>query len=55
MTTAAIIVAAGRGVRAGGDVPKQWRQVAGRTVAEHSVALFAAHPRVDEVVLVIAA
>ena len=55
MTTAAIIVAAGRGVRAGGDVPKQWRQVAGRAVAEHSVALFAAHPRVDEVVLVVAA
>ncbi len=54
MTTAAIIVAAGRGIRAGGDIPKQWQLVAGRTVAEHSVALFHTHPRVDEVVLVVA-
>lgn len=54
MTTAAIIVAAGRGTRAGGDVPKQWQHIAGQTVVEHTLDLFGAHPRVDEVVLVVA-
>ena len=29
MTVAAIIVAAGRGTRAGGAVPKQWQLLAG--------------------------
>ncbi|MEI6099203.1 MAG: 2-C-methyl-D-erythritol 4-phosphate cytidylyltransferase, partial [Alphaproteobacteria bacterium] len=29
-TTAVIIVAAGRGLRAGGDIPKQWQDLAGR-------------------------
>jgi 2-C-methyl-D-erythritol 4-phosphate cytidylyltransferase/2-C-methyl-D-erythritol 2,4-cyclodiphosphate synthase len=53
-TVAAIIVAAGRGVRAGGDVPKQWQKIAGKTVVEHTLDLFIGHPRVSEVVLVIA-
>lgn len=55
MKTAAIIVAAGRGTRAGGDVPKQWQQIAGQTVVEHTLDLFAAHPNVDDIVLVVAA
>jgi len=55
MTTAAIIVAAGRGTRAGGDVPKQWQQLAGQSVVEHSLDLFSDHPRIDEIVLVVAA
>ena len=54
MSTAAIIVAAGRGIRAGTDVPKQWRVIAGRAVVEHTLAIFEAHPRVDEIVLVVA-
>ncbi len=54
MKTAAIIVAAGRGTRAGGDVPKQWQVIAGKTVVEHTIDLFEAHPRVDDVVLVVA-
>ncbi len=41
MTTAAIIVAAGRGSRAGGDVPKQWQLLAGRPVLAHTLAAFA--------------
>ncbi len=49
----AVIVAAGRGTRAGGDVPKQWRLVAGRSVVEWSVSRFAAHPAGIDVVLVI--
>ena len=52
-STAAIIVAAGRGTRAGGDVPKQWRILAGCTVVEHTLAAFRAHPRVDHLVLVV--
>lgn len=53
MEIAAIIVAAGRGTRAGGDVPKQWRALHGRRVADWSVAAFQSHPRIDRVVLVL--
>ena len=52
-STAAIIVAAGRGTRAGGGVPKQWRRLAGATVAAHTLAAFARHDRVDHIVLVV--
>ena len=40
MTTAVIIVAAGRGSRAGGEVPKQWQMLAGRTILARTVAAF---------------
>lgn len=53
MEIAAIIVAAGRGTRAGGDVPKQWRALHGRRVADWSVDAFLRHPRIDRVVLVL--
>jgi 2-C-methyl-D-erythritol 4-phosphate cytidylyltransferase/2-C-methyl-D-erythritol 2,4-cyclodiphosphate synthase len=53
MTTAAIIVAAGRGLRAGGGVPKQWRSLGGRLVVEHALARFAAHPAIDRTLLVV--
>lgn len=42
MTTAAVIVAAGRGRRAGGGLPKQWRSVAGKPVARWTLERFAA-------------
>ncbi|MDO8885008.1 bifunctional 2-C-methyl-D-erythritol 4-phosphate cytidylyltransferase/2-C-methyl-D-erythritol 2,4-cyclodiphosphate synthase [Pseudotabrizicola sp.] len=51
MTTAAIIVAAGRGTRAGGDLPKQWQDLAGEPVLAHTLRAFAG--QVDRVVLVI--
>lgn len=51
MTTAAVIVAAGRGSRAGGDVPKQWQMLAGQRVLAHTLAAF--RPHVDQLVLVI--
>ncbi len=41
MRTAAIIVAAGRGTRAGGGLPKQWRALAGQRVADWTLAAFA--------------
>ena len=53
MDIAAIIVAAGRGTRAGGDVPKQWRALNGRRVADWTVAAFHTHPRIGQVVLVL--
>ncbi|MBE9635546.1 bifunctional 2-C-methyl-D-erythritol 4-phosphate cytidylyltransferase/2-C-methyl-D-erythritol 2,4-cyclodiphosphate synthase [Salipiger mangrovisoli] len=41
METAAIIVAAGRGTRAGGGRPKQWRDIAARPVARWTLEAFA--------------
>ena len=55
MPIAAIIVAAGRGERAGGRVPKQVQRLGGRTVIEWSVAAFQAHDRVDQIILVVPA
>lgn len=40
MTTAIIIVAAGKGTRAGGDIAKQWQMVAGQRVIDHTIAAF---------------
>jgi 2-C-methyl-D-erythritol 4-phosphate cytidylyltransferase/2-C-methyl-D-erythritol 2,4-cyclodiphosphate synthase len=53
MSTAALIVAAGRGTRAGGAVPKQWRTMAGGRVIDHTVAAFERHPGIDRIVLVL--
>ncbi|WP_425102110.1 bifunctional 2-C-methyl-D-erythritol 4-phosphate cytidylyltransferase/2-C-methyl-D-erythritol 2,4-cyclodiphosphate synthase [Tropicibacter sp. S64] len=41
MTTAVILVAAGRGLRAGGGFPKQWQDVAGLPVARWTALAFA--------------
>lgn len=46
MTIAAIITAAGRGLRAGGDLPKQWQILAGRPVVAHALDAFAGMQRV---------
>ncbi|MBC7768396.1 MAG: bifunctional 2-C-methyl-D-erythritol 4-phosphate cytidylyltransferase/2-C-methyl-D-erythritol 2,4-cyclodiphosphate synthase [Phycisphaerales bacterium] len=54
MTTAAIIVAAGRGERAGGEAPKQYRPLLGRPVLRWSLAAFAA-AGVERIVIVRAA
>jgi 2-C-methyl-D-erythritol 4-phosphate cytidylyltransferase / 2-C-methyl-D-erythritol 2,4-cyclodiphosphate synthase len=43
---AAVVVAAGRGVRAGGVTPKQYRQVRGAPVIRHALSLFIDHPQV---------
>jgi 2-C-methyl-D-erythritol 4-phosphate cytidylyltransferase / 2-C-methyl-D-erythritol 2,4-cyclodiphosphate synthase len=49
--TTAIIVAAGRGLRAGGELPKQWQMLAGKPVVAHSIAAFSG--LVDNIILVI--
>ena len=46
---AAVIVAAGRGHRAGGDLPKQYRELAGEPVIRPTLAAFLAHRRVGAV------
>ena len=53
MTTAALILAAGRGTRAGGDLPKQWREIGGLSVAARAIGAFASHPEVSGIVLVV--
>ena len=53
VSAAALIVAAGRGHRVGGLLPKQYRSLAGRAVLGHSLRRFAAHPRIDQVRVVI--
>jgi 2-C-methyl-D-erythritol 4-phosphate cytidylyltransferase / 2-C-methyl-D-erythritol 2,4-cyclodiphosphate synthase len=50
---AAIIVAAGRGTRAGGAVPKQWQALCGKRVIDHTVAAFQNHDRIDTIVVVL--
>jgi 2-C-methyl-D-erythritol 4-phosphate cytidylyltransferase / 2-C-methyl-D-erythritol 2,4-cyclodiphosphate synthase len=51
--TVALIVAAGRGERAGGDLPKQFQPVAGTPMLAHSLAAFGAHPAIDDALVVI--
>jgi 2-C-methyl-D-erythritol 4-phosphate cytidylyltransferase/2-C-methyl-D-erythritol 2,4-cyclodiphosphate synthase len=53
MSTAALIVAAGRGSRFGGALPKQYLDVCGQSVLARSVAAFATHDRIDLVQVVI--
>jgi 2-C-methyl-D-erythritol 4-phosphate cytidylyltransferase/2-C-methyl-D-erythritol 2,4-cyclodiphosphate synthase len=52
-SVAAVIVAAGRGVRAGGNLPKQYRELAGEPVIRSSLSLFAWHGQIGAVQTVI--
>ena len=45
----AVVVAGGRGARAGREIPKQYRMIAGVPVIRSSLALFAGHAQVDAV------
>ena len=53
MTVAALIVAAGRGSRAGGAEPKQWQHIAGRPVIEHTLERFSLNSRIDRIMVVL--
>ncbi len=46
-TVAAVVVAAGRGERAGGDVPKQYRDIAGEPMIRPTLRAFLNHPQID--------
>ncbi|GGE04527.1 bifunctional enzyme IspD/IspF [Polymorphobacter glacialis] len=49
----ALIVAAGQGFRAGGDVPKQYQLVGGQMLLRHAIEGLLAHPAIDAVTVVI--
>ena len=49
----ALVVAAGRGRRFGGELPKQYLALCGRPVIRRAVECFLAHPQVDAVLAVI--
>ncbi|MBF0154368.1 MAG: 2-C-methyl-D-erythritol 4-phosphate cytidylyltransferase [Magnetococcales bacterium] len=49
-----LVVAAGQGRRFGGELPKQYRAVAGRPLLLHALAHLHAHPLVERIVPVIA-
>lgn len=53
MTTAAIIVAGGRGARFGSESPKQYQPLLGQPLLRRTVVAFLDHPRVDRVQVVI--
>src|SRR5215510_1602187 len=46
---AAVIVAGGRGVRTGGEIPQQYRAVAGVPMIRTTLALFSRHAEIDTV------
>lgn len=46
-----VVPAAGRGARAGGDVPKQYQCLLGQPMIEHTLRALTSHPRIDGVIV----
>ena len=53
-TTVAVVLAGGIGARLGAGRPKQLVEVGGRPILAHAIGAFDAHPRVGEVLVVMA-
>jgi 2-C-methyl-D-erythritol 4-phosphate cytidylyltransferase len=53
MKIIAIIVAAGRGTRAGGRSPKQWQHLGNKRMIDHSIDLFKNISRINNVMVVL--
>ncbi len=53
MKIIAIIVAAGRGTRAGGTTPKQWQYLGDKRVIDHSIDLFKNNSKINNVMVVL--
>ena len=53
MTVTALIVAAGKGERLGGDVPKQFRSLGGKPMLRWAVEGLIRHPSIDQVRVVV--
>ena len=51
----AVVPAAGSGERMGAELPKQYLEIAGRSVLEHAIERLHSHPRIHAVVVAIAA
>lgn len=50
-----VVPAAGRGARFGGEIPKQYLPLAGRPLILHTLERLAAHPRINGLMVVLAA
>ncbi|HZK01938.1 MAG TPA: 2-C-methyl-D-erythritol 4-phosphate cytidylyltransferase [Anaerovoracaceae bacterium] len=50
---AAIITAAGSGLRMGGDIPKQYQKIGDEMVLEKAIKAFEKHPFIDDIYLVV--
>lgn len=50
--TAAVIVAAGSGTRAGGPIAKQWQIICGRRVIDWTIEAFQTHPDIHQIIVV---
>ena len=53
MTYTVLIPAAGVGSRFGAPMPKQYAQIAGRPVLQHTLDVFAAHPQIARIAVII--
>jgi 2-C-methyl-D-erythritol 4-phosphate cytidylyltransferase/2-C-methyl-D-erythritol 2,4-cyclodiphosphate synthase len=53
--TVALLVAAGQGSRAGGDIAKQFRLIGGKAVLVHAVDALASHDAIDAIVIAVGA
>ncbi len=51
-TNIAVVLAGGVGSRFGGDLPKQFVKLSGKTVFEHTLAAFEEHALIDEIIVV---
>ena len=51
--TAALVLAGGRGIRASGGMPKQYREIAGTPLLREALRVFVDHPAIDKVGVVI--
>ena len=51
---AQILVAAGKGARIGGDIPKQYRLISGKAVLQRTLEATLSEPRITETVVVVA-
>ncbi len=48
-----IILASGTGIRYGGEVPKQFVKIAGKTILEHTIEIFEKAKDINEIIIVI--
>ena len=49
----ALVMAAGSGTRGGGEIPKQYRLIAGESILSRSIKSLLSHPKIDAVTVVI--
>ncbi len=52
--TVGVVLAGGVGRRVGHDTPKQLLEIGGRTILEHTLALFEGSPEIDEIMVLMA-